>query len=63
MDRLSIQILKLISEEVPSLVAYESPSLMAMAVNLKGPEFGGPGTPGRPATTEFWDVEQWEFVK
>jgi ABC-type transport system substrate-binding protein len=61
MDRLSIQILKVLSDEVPGLVAYESPSLLAMAASLHGPEFGGTGTPDRPATTEFWDVEQWEF--
>ena len=63
MDGLSVQILKVLSDEVPGLVAYESPSLLAMAGNLHGPEFGGPGTPGRPATTEFWDVEQWEFSR
>jgi ABC-type transport system substrate-binding protein len=63
MDRLSVQILKVLSEEVPGLVAYESPSLLAMAGNLHGPQFGGPGTPGRPATTEFWDVERWEFAR
>jgi peptide/nickel transport system substrate-binding protein len=61
MDRLSVQILKILSDEAPGLVAYESPSLLAIAADLRGPEFGGPGTPGRPATTEFWDVERWEF--
>jgi peptide/nickel transport system substrate-binding protein len=61
MDRLSVQILKVLSDELPGFVAYESPSLMAMAGNLTGPEFGGPGTPGRPPTTEFWDVERWQF--
>jgi hypothetical protein len=61
MDRLSVQILKVLSEELPAMIADESPSLLAMAANLHGPEFGGTGTPGRPATTEFWDVERWEF--
>ncbi len=60
MDRLAVQILKLLSEEVPGFVAYDSPALMAHVATLRGPTFPFPGTPG---PNWSWNLHEWEFVR
>lgn len=60
MDRLAVQILKVVHDEVPGYVVYDSPALMAHVTTLKGPSFPYPGTPG---PSWDWNLYEWEFVR
>jgi hypothetical protein len=58
MDRISVQILKLLSDEVPGFVQYDAPAMMAHVTALRGPTFPYPGTPG-PMWN--WNLHEWEM--
>jgi peptide/nickel transport system substrate-binding protein len=58
--RIAVQALKLLSDELPGYVVYESPALLAHASTLRGVEFDFPGP---PETTFAWNLHAWEFVR
>ena len=58
--RLAVQALKLLSDELPGYVVYESPALLAHSSALRGVEFDFPGP---PETTFAWNLHQWELVR
>lgn len=60
MDRLSVQMLKILHDEVPGYVVYDSPALISYSANLRGPTFPSQGT---PSETEFGKLHQWEFIR
>ncbi len=45
MDRLAVQLFKMLNDELPGYATYESPALMAFASGLRGPKFLSPGHP------------------
>ena len=60
MDRLSVQLFKMLNDELPGYATYESPALMAFASGLRGPKFLSCGPPDG---TPMWDIHEWERVK
>ena len=52
--------LKLLSEELPGYVVYESPALLAHSSALRNVEFDFPGP---PRSTEMFNLHEWEIVK
>ena len=59
-DRLTVLLVKLLSEELPSYPVYVSPGLTAQTSTLRGPEFGAVGN---FATTFAWDIQDWDYVR
>ena len=59
MDRLAVQLFKLLNDDLPGYAVYESPALMAHATGLRGPEFLSSGP---PSGTPMWDLQVWEWV-
>jgi peptide/nickel transport system substrate-binding protein len=60
MDRLAVQMFKLLNEELPGYAVYESPALLAHASGLRGPKFLAAGP---PSGTPMWDLHEWEWVR
>jgi peptide/nickel transport system substrate-binding protein len=59
-DRITVQMLKVVHDEVPGYVVYDSPALIAYAANLRGPSFP---VKGEPAESQFGKLHEWEFVR
>jgi peptide/nickel transport system substrate-binding protein len=59
-SRISVAALKLLSEDLPGYVVYESPALIAYGAALKGMEFDPPGP---PPTTFLWNMQELDLVK
>jgi len=59
-NRLHLQILKLLTDELPGYVVYESPALLAHSSALRNVEFDFPGP---PRSTEMFNLHEWEFMK
>jgi peptide/nickel transport system substrate-binding protein len=59
-NQLHVQMLKLLSEELPGYVVYESPALLAHSSALRNVEFDFPGP---PRSTEMFNLHEWEIVK
>jgi len=60
MDRVTVQIVKMLSEELPGYPVYVPPALTAKTAALQGPEFGAMGS---FATTFAWNIEQWDYTR
>jgi peptide/nickel transport system substrate-binding protein len=59
LDRITVQIVKLLSEEVPGYPVYVPPALSARVATLRGPTFGAVGS---PATSFAWNIHEWEYA-
>ena len=59
-NRITIQMLKIVHDEVPGYVVYDSPALIAYVANLRGPSFP---VKGDASESQFGRLYEWEFVR
>jgi peptide/nickel transport system substrate-binding protein len=59
-DRLTVQMLRIVHDEVPGYVVYDAPALIAYVANLRGPSFP---VKAEASESQFGRLHEWEFVR
>jgi len=59
-DRLTVQMLRVVHDDVPGYVVYDAPALIGYVSNLRGPSFP---VKGEPSESQFGRLHEWVFVR